>query len=109
MQTLGEYHELKSNMLENEEYIIGNIKEDNPEKKETKSLIGLCLTKSLQALSIQLFTPSVRKYKAIRSKNPKNIELRKNNITSRSTQSKEEFPCALCWDSLKLRGSRVFT
>ena len=36
MQTLGEFHELKSNMLENEEYIIGNIKEDNPEKKDSK-------------------------------------------------------------------------
>ena len=36
MQTLGEYHELKSNMLDNEEYIVGNIKEDNPEKKENK-------------------------------------------------------------------------
>ena len=32
MQMLGEFHELTSNMLENEEYIIGNIKEDNPEK-----------------------------------------------------------------------------
>ena len=36
METLGEYHELKSSMLENEQYIIGNIKEDNPEKKENK-------------------------------------------------------------------------
>ena len=36
MQTLGEYHELKSNMLDNEEYIIGNIEEDNPEKKTNK-------------------------------------------------------------------------
>ena len=36
MQTLGEFHELKSNMLENEEYIIGNIKEDNPEKRDSK-------------------------------------------------------------------------
>ena len=36
MQTLGEYHELKSNILDNEEYIIGNIKEDNPEKKANK-------------------------------------------------------------------------
>jgi len=38
-----------------------------------------------------------------------NIEIRKNNLISSSTQSKEEFPCALCWDSLKLRGSRIFT
>ena len=36
MQTLGEYHALKSNMLDNEEYIVGHIKEDNPEKKENK-------------------------------------------------------------------------
>ena len=36
METLSEYHELKCNMLENEEYIIGNFKEDNPEKKENK-------------------------------------------------------------------------
>ena len=34
MRTLGEYHELKSDMLNNEEYIIVNIKEKNPEKKE---------------------------------------------------------------------------
>ena len=39
-ETLGEFHELKSNMLENEEYIILNIKEDNPEKKEKKIING---------------------------------------------------------------------
>ena len=54
-------------------------------------------------------TPSVQKYKAIRAKISENIEIRKNNIISSSTQPKEEFPCALCWDSLKLRGSRIFT
>ena len=31
MQTLGEFHELKSNMLEKEENIIGNINKDNPD------------------------------------------------------------------------------
>ena len=36
MRTLGEYHELKSDMLDNEEYIIANIKEKDPEKKELK-------------------------------------------------------------------------
>ena len=36
MQTLGEFHELKSNMLEKEENIIGNINEDNPDKKTNK-------------------------------------------------------------------------
>ena len=36
LETLGEFHELKSNMLENEEYIISNIKEDNPKKKNYK-------------------------------------------------------------------------
>ena len=36
MQTLGEFHELKSDMLQNEEYIIANIKEDNPEKKNSR-------------------------------------------------------------------------
>ena len=34
MQMLGEFHELKSNMFEKEEYIIETIKEDNPGKKE---------------------------------------------------------------------------
>ena len=58
---------------------------------------------------IFLATPSVRKYKAVRAKNPKILEIRKNNIISSSTQPKEEFPCAFCWDSLKLRGSRIFT
>jgi len=57
----------------------------------------------------QNITPSVRKYKAIRAKNSENIEIRKTNLISSSTQPKEEFPCALCWDSLKLRGSRIFT
>ena len=36
MQTLGEHHELKSDMLDNEEYIIANIKEKDPKKKELK-------------------------------------------------------------------------
>jgi len=36
MQTLGEYHELKSDMLDNEEYIIANIKEKDAKKKELK-------------------------------------------------------------------------
>ena len=36
MKILGKYHELKSNMLDNEEYIVANIKEKNPAKKETK-------------------------------------------------------------------------
>ena len=36
MQTLGEYHELKSDMLDNKEYIIANIKEKDPKKKELK-------------------------------------------------------------------------
>ena len=39
MQTLGEFHELNSNMLENEEYIVGNIKEDNPEKKVRSKMV----------------------------------------------------------------------
>ena len=30
LETLGEFHELKSNMLDNEDYITSNIKEDNP-------------------------------------------------------------------------------
>ena len=34
MRTLGKYHELKSNMLDNEEFIIANIKEKDPAKKE---------------------------------------------------------------------------
>ena len=33
---MGEYHELKSDMLDNEEYIIAKIKEKDPEKKELK-------------------------------------------------------------------------
>ena len=36
MQTLGKYHELKSNMPDNEEYIVANIKEKDPAKKEAK-------------------------------------------------------------------------
>ena len=60
-------------------------------------------------LFVYLLTPSVRKYKAIRSKNLENIELRKNNIISSSTQPKEEFPCAFYWDSLKLRSIKIFT
>ena len=36
MQTLGNYHELKSNMLDNEDYIVANIKEKDPAKKEVK-------------------------------------------------------------------------
>ena len=36
LEPLGKFHELKSNMLDNEEYIISNIKEDNPVKKENK-------------------------------------------------------------------------
>ena len=36
IEALGEFHELKSNMLENEEYIISNIQEDDPEKKKIK-------------------------------------------------------------------------
>ena len=36
MQTLGEFYEFKSNMLENEENIVGNINEDNPDKKTSK-------------------------------------------------------------------------
>jgi len=40
LETLGEFHELKSNMLDNEDYIISNIKEDNPEKKENKIING---------------------------------------------------------------------
>jgi len=36
LETLGEFHELKSNMLDNEDYIISNRKEDNPVKKENK-------------------------------------------------------------------------
>ena len=36
VQRLGEYHELKSNMLDNEENIIGNIEEDNPERQNHK-------------------------------------------------------------------------
>ena len=30
--------QLKSNMLENEEYFIGNIKQDNSEEKENKNI-----------------------------------------------------------------------
>ena len=41
LETLGEFHELKSNMLDNEEYIISNIKEDNPVKKENRIINGL--------------------------------------------------------------------
>ena len=37
MQTLVKYHELKSNMLINEEYILANIKENNPAKKGNKN------------------------------------------------------------------------
>ena len=36
MQTLGKYHELQSNMLDNEDYIVANIKEKDPAKKEAK-------------------------------------------------------------------------
>ena len=36
IQILGEYHELKSDMLDNEDYIVANIKEKNPAKKENK-------------------------------------------------------------------------
>ena len=32
------------------------------------------------------------------------FEIRKNNTISKSTQPNKEFPCAFCWDSLKLRG-----
>ena len=35
-ETLGEFRELKKNMLENEEYIISNIEENDPEKKKRK-------------------------------------------------------------------------
>ena len=34
---MGEFHELKSNMLENEEYIMSNIKQDDPKKKKLES------------------------------------------------------------------------
>ena len=36
MQTLGKYHELKANMLDKEEFIVANIKENDPAKKEIK-------------------------------------------------------------------------
>ena len=55
------------------------------------------------------FTPFIRKYKAVCSKNPKLYETRNNNFISSSTQPKEKCPCAFCWDSLKLPGSRIFT
>ena len=32
MQTLGEFHKLKSDMLEKEEHIVRNIDRDNPDK-----------------------------------------------------------------------------
>ena len=54
-------------------------------------------------------TPSVRKYKTFRGKNPKISEIKKNSIIFSSTQPKEEFPCAFCWVSLKVRGSSIFT
>ena len=38
MQTLGEFHDLKYNMLEKEESIIGGIKGDTPEEKKFKIL-----------------------------------------------------------------------
>jgi hypothetical protein len=54
-------------------------------------------------------SPLKTRREAIQAKNSENIEIRKTNLISSSTQPKEEFPCALCWDSLKLRGSRIFT
>ena len=36
IKTLEEFHELKANMLDNEEYIVANIKEKNPVKRNLK-------------------------------------------------------------------------
>ena len=41
IQTLGEFHELKSNMLENEESTIGNTKGDSSEEKTCKIISSL--------------------------------------------------------------------
>ena len=49
-------------------------------------------------------TPSVRKYKAVRTKNPNISEIRKSNMVFSSTQPKEEFPCAFFGFPLKVRG-----
>ena len=40
MQTLGEFHQLKSNMLEKQKSIIGGIKEDGSEEKTCNILRG---------------------------------------------------------------------
>ena len=40
MQTLWKYHELKSNLLDNEEFIVANVKENDPAKKEVKIIKG---------------------------------------------------------------------
>ena len=53
-------------------------------------------------------TPSVRKYKAVRTKNPRISEIRKSSIIFSSTQPKEEFPYPFFGVSLKVRGSRIF-
>ena len=65
MQKLGEFHELKSNMLEKEESIVGDIKGDTSEKKHAKSSIGLCIMKFQQAqsghlLSVQMFNTTFK-------------------------------------------------
>ena len=49
METLVEHHELKSNMPVNEEYIIGNIKEYNPEKKSNNIIKVFLFNKVLSS------------------------------------------------------------
>ena len=60
MQTMGEFHELKSNILENEEYIPANIKEDNPEKKNSKITNERMVLKEKKRIS----------FRKLKSKNP---------------------------------------
>ena len=59
--------------------------------------------------STENHTPSVRKYQAVRTRNPKISEIRKSNIIISSTQPKEEFQCAFFGDSLKVRWSWIFS
>ena len=56
MQTLGNYHELKSNMLDNEDYIVANIKEKDPAKKEAK-IIKWFMFNTTTPLHLSYFLP----------------------------------------------------
>ena len=67
MQTLGEYHELKSTLLEKEEYIISGFQDDTSEEEAFKILKWFTthevFTSPIQTISC---SPDIPKEKIVR-------------------------------------------